>query len=156
VVLQVKKREAKTQEIAKQLSSYAGATAPDALQMPEAYSHKDSRPKWPIDRLLLKFLLLTGTFLQEMASFYAGLHTAIPLCCSFSKQLNRCSRQSDKHEIHLDLLGEAVITEAEAQSYLDRYLIDGAVGKLRRRGRRSRQWTKQKQIMYHEFRFLSS
>jgi len=57
----------------------------------------------------------------------------------------------------LDLLGEAVITEAEAQSYLDRYLeLMAQLWKLRRRGRRSRQWTKQKQIMYHEFRFLSS
>jgi len=56
----------------------------------------------------------------------------------------------------LDLLGEAVITEAEAQSYLDRYLIDGAVGEAAKTWNRSRQWTKQKQIMYHEFRFLSS
>jgi len=54
------------------------------------------------------------------------------------------------------ICGEAVITEAEAQSYLDRYLELMALVKLRRRGRRSRQWTKQKQITYHEFRFLSS
>jgi len=30
--------------------------------------------------------------------------------------------QQGQDDLHLDLLGEAVITEAEAQSYLDRYL----------------------------------